>query len=123
MCVVRLRLVYRRMFSRLHALHRTVPEMHRLRVGDAEVVSTFMYDRGFGTGHALDLRAIQVDLDGEIHNVLQRITAAGSLIGATEPAPVTMCGLRLDNVGDPYDGGPTTCGNCGYLAAWKVVAR
>lgn len=86
-------------------------------------MSVLMYDRGFGTGHALDLRPIQVDLDGDIHNVLQQVTAAGALVGATEPVPVTMCGLRLDTTGQPYEGGPTTCDRCGYLAAWKVVAR
>ena len=81
-----------------------------------------MYDRGFGTGHALDLRPTQVTINDDIHNVLQQVTVAGSLIGATEPTPMTMCGLRLDSVGTPYDKGPTTCNQCGILAAWGVVA-
>jgi hypothetical protein len=85
-------------------------------------MSETMYDRGFGTGHMLDLRPTQVQIDSEIHNVLQEVTMAGTLVGATEPSPMTMCGLRLDNQGDTFDGGPTTCNRCGILAAWKVVA-
>lgn len=84
-------------------------------------MSLAMYERGFGTGQVLDMRATQADIDGEIHNVLQRATVAGSVIGSTEPAPVTMCGIRLDEVGEPYQSGPTTCDRCGLLAAWRVV--
>jgi hypothetical protein len=85
-------------------------------------MSDTMYDRGFGTGHMMDLRPTQADIDGQVHNVLQRVTAAGSLIGATEPAPLTMCGVRLDKVGVPYDSGPTTCDSCAILAAYRVLA-
>ena len=85
-------------------------------------MSNAMYDRGFGTGHMLDMRPTQADINGEIHNVLQRVTQVTQLIGSTEPAPMTMCGLRLDDVGEPYQSGITTCDRCGILAAYKVLS-
>lgn len=96
---------------------------------DQRTPSEEMYDRGFGTGHPMDLRPTQAkvdygpDEDGfQVHNILRRLTKAGEIIGALEPIPMTMCGLRLDSEGEPYNEGRTTCSRCAMLAAYKIVA-
>lgn len=91
-----------------------------------------MYERGFGTGHPMDLRPTQVKIeygrdwpaeDGfQVHNILHRLTKTGEIIGVVEPVPLTMCGLRLDKEGEPYNEGRTTCSRCAMLAAYKIVA-
>lgn len=96
---------------------------------DQKTPTEEMYDRGFGTGHPMDLRPTQVKVvssinaEGyEIHNVLQRLTKAGQIVGALEPIPFTMCGLNLARAGTPYNEGRTTCSRCATLAAYKIVA-
>lgn len=81
-----------------------------------------MYDRGFGTGHWGDLRPTQVQLDDEVHNVLLELTNVTAILGAFEPVPMTMCGIRLDDDGEPYNRGVTTCERCAILSAWRVVS-
>lgn len=91
-----------------------------------------MYERGFGTGHPMDLRPTQVKvgvgstgagaIGAQIHNILHRLTKTGEIIGVVEPVPLTMCGLSLDKEGDPYNEGRTTCSRCAMLAAYKIVA-
>lgn len=82
-----------------------------------------MYERGFGTGHPMDVRPTQVEVDsGEVHNILRRVTDMGMIVGVVEPIPMTMCGLKLDNEGVPYNSGITTCTRCAILAAHKVVS-
>lgn len=97
-----------------------------------------MYNAGFGTGHGLDLRPIQVAIEGDrgdeptIHNILRQVTRMGLVAGAFEPIPMTMCGIRLEDTvnppygiredASPYDGGITTCSRCAILAAWQIVS-
>lgn len=95
---------------------------------DQQTPAQDMYSRGFGTGHPMDLRPTQVRVDHsqdeggfQVHNILHRLTKTGEIIGALEPAPLTMCGLRLDHEGEPYNEGRTTCSRCAMLAAYKIV--
>lgn len=90
---------------------------------DTKTPTEKMYDRGFGTGHPMDLRPTQIKTNsGEVHNILRRVTDLGMIVGALEPTPVTMCGLMIHDEGEPYNGGVTTCTQCGNLAAYRVVS-
>jgi hypothetical protein len=94
-----------------------VPEGQNVeRMGDT--MNETMSERGFGTGHIMDLKPTQAQIGDEIHNVLM---SPSVLAGAGIPQPMTMCGLGLFDRGDPVNG-RTTCDQCGNLAAWDVWA-